>query len=91
MRDTSFAVTIPVTVTVYEREWRLSCTVSPKGWDCEPALLWCDNQDPASPWVPGDVWDAAQEQLDTIGSPARVAFEAAMTTASVPFLREAAE
>ena len=91
MTDTSFAVTIPATVTVYDREWRLSCTVAPRGWDCEPVLLWADHHDPASPFVPGDVWDAAQDQLDTIGSPARIAFEFAFENAAIPFMAEAAE
>lgn len=91
MRDTEFAVTIPVTVTVFDRHWHLTCTVSPMGWDCEPALLWCDHADPSCPWVPGDVWDAAQDELDTPGSPARDAFQHAFENAPIPFLAEAAE
>lgn len=91
MRDTSFAVTIPVTVQACNRVWDLNCTISPKGWECEPALLWCENTDRNTYFVPGDVWDAVEDALADPANPARVAFDAAMNAAPVPFMSEAAE
>ncbi len=90
MRNTSFAVTIPVTVTVFDKEWVLKATVSPKGWDCAPAVLWLDNTDPERYFIPERVWEAVEDEL--VGdTPARAAFEAAMNAAPVPFMAEAAE
>jgi hypothetical protein len=85
MRDTSFSVTIPVTVTALDRVWDLNCTISPLGWDCTPALL----SDKSSAFVPGPVWDAVEDQLATSG-PARIAFDAAMNAAPPAFMAEVA-
>lgn len=90
MRNTSFAVTFDVSILVSDRLWNLTATVSPKGWDCEPAILWLENKDKDAYWVPEFVWDAVESELAT-GGPARVAFDAAMNGAGVPFLAEAAE
>lgn len=90
MRDTQFSVTIPVTVTVFDKVWELKATVSPRGGDCDPAVLWLDNTDPERYFIPERVWDAVEEELagDT---PARAAFDAAINAAPIPFMREAAE
>lgn len=90
MRDTGFAVTIPVTVTALDRVWELKATVCPKGWDCAPAVLWLDNTDPKRFFIPELVWDAVEDELAS-DTPARAAFEAAMNAAPVPFMAEAAE
>jgi hypothetical protein len=90
MRNTSFSVTIPVTVTVCDRVWELRATVSPQGWDSEPAVLWLDNTDPERFFIPEPVWDAVQDELSS-ATPARAAFEAAINTAPLPFMAEAAE
>ena len=86
MRNTQFSVTVDVTVTVFDRDWNLTATVTPKGWDCEPVLMWLDHKSPDEPyWVPGEVWDAVQAQLDE-GGPARVQFDNLMGLAPVPFI-----
>jgi hypothetical protein len=90
MRDTEFSVTIPVTVTVFDRQWHLTCTVAPKGWDCTPAVLWIDNTDPERYFIPERVWEAVEDALAS-DTPARAAFEAAMNAAPIPFMAEAAE
>lgn len=90
MTNTSFACTFDVTVHVFDKAWHLTCTASPKGFDCEPAILWLDNKDRETYWVPEPVWDAVELELRT-GGPARVAFDEAMADAGVPFLAEAAE
>jgi hypothetical protein len=91
MRNTNFAVTFPVTIEAIGHVWNLTCTASHR-FDDPPALLWCENNGPTGfpPWVPGDVWDAVEDEL-TIGGPARDAYEAAMNKADVPFMAEAAE
>jgi hypothetical protein len=89
MKNTSFAVTFPVTIEAMNRTWSLTCTASPKGWDCEPAILWLENNG-ETPWVPGEVWDEVEAEL-AAGGPARDAYDAAMAKADVPFLAEAAE
>jgi hypothetical protein len=88
MRDTQFSVTVPVTVTVFDKVWELKAIVSPKGWDCLPAVLWIDNTDPQRYFIPERVWEAVEDEFagDT---PARAAFEAAMNAAPVPFLAAA--
>lgn len=91
MRNTQFSVTIPVTVTVFDKVWVLTATVAPKGWSCEPAVLWIDNTDPDRYFIPERVWDEVQAQLDDEASAARAAFEAAMNAAPVPAWAEAAE
>ena len=90
MRNTQYAVTIPVTVTVFDKVWELRATVSPKGWDCAPAVLWLDNTDPERYFIPELVWEAVEDELSR-DTPARAAFEASMRTAAIPFLSEAAE
>jgi hypothetical protein len=87
--NTSFAVTFDCAVTVFERPWHLTCTVSPR-WEDPPALLWCENQDRESYFVPEAVWEAVEAELATNG-PARAAFDAALNGADIPFMREAAE
>jgi hypothetical protein len=89
MNNTSFACTFSVTIEALNRSWNLTCTASPKSFDCEPTLLWCENNG-ATPWVPGDVWDAVEDEL-RIGGPARIAYDAAMEAARIPFMAEAAE
>jgi hypothetical protein len=88
MKDTQFAVTIPMTVECFDRTWNLVATVSPQGWGCEPAILWLENQG-ETPWVPELVWEAAEAQF--LGGPARIAYDAAMSKADLPFMAEAAE
>ena len=90
MRDTQFSVTIPVIVNVFGKVWKLNATVAPKGWGCEPAVLWIDNTDPERFFIPEPVWDAVQDALAS-DTPARAAFEAAMNAAPIPFMAEAAE
>ena len=90
MRDTPFSVTIPVIVTVFDKVWTLTVTVAPKGWDCEPAVLWIDNTDPDRYFIPERVWEAVEQELAS-DTPARAAFEAAMNAAPVPEWAEAAE
>jgi hypothetical protein len=85
MRNTSFAVTFSATVEAHNRTWNLTCTASPQGWDSEPALLWCENNDPECYFVPTMVWEAVEDQLLTNG-PARIAYDAAMAKADVPFM-----
>jgi hypothetical protein len=89
MRNTDFAVTFDVAVNAYNRDWNLTCTASMKGWDCEPVILWLENNG-ETPWVPADVWDAVEAELAT-GGPARDAYDAAMAKADVPFMAQAAE
>jgi hypothetical protein len=87
-RNTQFAVTIPMTVEAFDRNWDLIATVTPLGFDCTPAILWLENKDKAtSPWVPELVWEAAEEAL--VSGPARELFDAAMGNAEVPFLAAA--
>ena len=90
MRDTQFSVTIPVTVNVFGKFWKLNATVSSKAFEEEPVLLWLNNTDPERYFIPERVWEAVEDELagDT---PARAAFDAAMSVAPIPFLREAAE
>ena len=87
MRPTSFACTFDVTIEAMNRSWNLTCTASPKGWDLEPTLLWCENNG-ETPWVPGEVWDAVEDEL-RIGGPARIAYDAAMAKADLPFMAAA--
>jgi hypothetical protein len=87
MRNSQFAVTFEVSVIVFERPWHLTCTASPKGWDCEPAVLWLENHGDTY-WVPEDVWEAVEDELAGNG-PARAAFDAAMAKAPIPFMAAA--
>ena len=90
MTDTQFSMTIRLNVEAYGRDWPLKATVSPKGWGCEPVILWLENDFPDAPyWVAEGLWDLAQAQLDDENSDARAAFEAAMNRAPVPFLAAA--
>ena len=89
MTNTSFACTFNVTIEAFSRSWNLTCTASPKGWDLEPCLIWCENNG-ETPWVPELVWEAVEAQLATFG-PARAAYDAAMAKADIPFMAEAAE
>ena len=89
MRQTQFSITVDVVVNVFGRDWHLTATVTPKGWECEPVLMWLDHKDPAAPyWVPGEVWDAVQAQLDD-GGPARVQFDNLLGLADLPFTASA--
>lgn len=89
MRNTDFAVTFKVTVTVFDRPWNLTCTASPM-WEDPPAILWLETDDKDSPWVPSQVWDAVESELANHG-PARQVFEAALEKASFPFMAGAAQ
>jgi hypothetical protein len=88
MRNTSFAVTIPVTVTVFDKVWQLKATVSTKAMDTEPVVLWIDNTDPERYFIPERVWEAVEDELAGATS-ARAAFDAAISAAPVPFLAAA--
>lgn len=88
--DTQFAVTIPMTVLAFDREWPLKATVSPRGWECEPVILWLERDEQDVPFfVPGQVWDLAQAQLDDMTSLARIQFEHLMNRAPIPFMAAA--
>jgi hypothetical protein len=94
MRNTSFMVTFDVSTEILGTNFNLRCTACPRH-DEAPAVLWLEDIAPVQGVMEGNLlpppfWETIETQLRN-GGPARDAFEAAMSSASIPFLAEAAE